>query len=188
MVKMKQGKTQKKRSLQKGELPSVQEKIPIKRMDQNDVVKSDDSYLAFLKVSTQDINGLSAEEQYQAQKQLDTFMRIYDDDTSILAMKFPANIDPNVIFWNKKLANAKRKGNMAQAIVCSEQIRRLVWVEMNLSNLDFYLMVYGKTKKDIVMAKTLAKRSAGSLIKVKDVSSIQSEKILTKLFNLNTAI
>jgi len=52
MAKIKQGTSQKKRPLKKGELPSVQEVIPIKRMDQNDVVKDDDSYLAFLKVST----------------------------------------------------------------------------------------------------------------------------------------
>lgn len=188
MAKMKQGKSQKKRPLKKGELPSVQEVIPIKRMDQNDVVKNDDSFFAFLKISTQDINGLSAEEQQQAQSQLENLSRIYDDDMSILSMMFPTNIDSNLVFWNKKLMQARNRQNMAQLMICREQIQRLLWVEMELSNLEFYCMVYGKTKKEIVLAKTLLKRSGGSLLRIKDVSAGQTEKILTKLFNMNTAI
>lgn len=188
MAKIKQGTSQKKRPLKKGELPSVQEVIPIKRMDQNDVVKDDDSYLAFLKVSTQDINGLSAQEQQQAQYQFENLSRIYDDDMSILSMMFPTNIDSNLTFWNKKLMQARKRQNMAQMMICREQIQRLLWVEMELSNLEFYCMVYGKTKKDIVLAKTLLKRSGGSLLKIKDVSAGQTELILTKLFNMNTAI
>lgn len=188
MAKLKQGASQKKRPLKKGELPSVQEVIPIKRMDQNDVVKADDSYLAFLKVSTQDINGLSAQEQQQAQSQFENLSRIYDDDMSILSMMFPTNIDSNLTFWNKKLMQARKRQNMAQIVICREQIQRLLWVEMELSNLEFYFMVYGKTKKDIILAKTLLKRSGGSLLKIKDVSSGQTEQILTKLFNMNTAI
>lgn len=188
MAKIKQGASQKKRPLKKGELPSVQEVIPIKRMDQNDVVKDDDSYLAFLKVSTQDINGLSAQEQQQAQSQFENLSRIYDDDMSILSMMFPTNIDSNLTFWNKKLMQAKKRQNMAQMMICREQIQRLIWVEMELSNLEFYCMVYGKTKKDIILAKTLMKRSGGSLLKIRDVSAGQTEKILTKLFNMNTAI
>lgn len=188
MAKIKQGKSQKKRPLKKGELPSVQEVIPIKRMDQNDVVKNDDSFFAFLKISTQDINGLSAEEQQQAQSQLENLSRIYDDDMSILSMMFPTNIDSNLVFWNKKLMQARNRQNMAQLMICREQIQRLLWVEMELSNLEFYCMVYGKTKKEIVLAKTLLKRSGGSLLRIKDVSAGQTEKILTKLFNMNTAI
>lgn len=188
MAKIKQGKSQKKRPLKKGELPSVQEVIPIKRMDQNDVVKNDDSFFAFLKISTQDINGLSAEEQQQAQSQLENLSRIYDDDMSILSMMFPTNIDSNLVFWNKKLMQARNRQNMAQLMICREQIQRLLWVEMELSNLEFYCMVYGKTKKEIVLAKMLLKRSGGSLLRIKDVNAGQTEKILTKLFNMNTAI
>lgn len=188
MAKIKQGKSQKKRPLKKGELPSVQEVIPIKRMDQNDVVKNDDSFFAFLKISTQDINGLSAEEQQQAQSQFENLSRIYDDDMSILSMMFPTNIDSNLVFWNKKLMQARSRQNMAQLMICREQIQRLLWVEMELSNLEFYCMVYGRTKKEIVLAKTLLKRSGGSLLRIKDVSAEQTEKILTKLFNMNTAI
>lgn len=188
MVKLKQAKGKNKRSLDKGEFPSVQEKIPFKRMDQDDIVREDNSYMAFLKVSTQDINGLSAEEQYQAKRQLENLARIYDEDFSILSLMFPTNVDDNLRFWNKKLIEARIEQNLARIIICREQINRLMWVEQELSNLEFFFIVYGKTKKEISLAKTLLKRAGGSLLQIKDIDPSRTEKILYKLFNLNSTI
>lgn len=188
MVKIKNQTVNKKRKLTKGELYSVQEKIPFKRMDQADIVKEDGSYMAFLKVATHDINGLSAEEQYSGMRQLEKLARIYEEDFSFLSLMFPANVESNLRFWNKKLMQARKLENTARITICREQIQRLIWAELKLSNLEFFLVIYAKGKKEMSLAKNLLKRSGGSFLKLSDVSANQTEKILYKLFNLNTQI
>lgn len=56
------------RKRNKGENPSIQELVPIKKMIRGNVVKKNGRYLSFLKVTTRNINGLSASEQYQAMR------------------------------------------------------------------------------------------------------------------------
>ena len=101
----------------------------------------------FLKVTTRNINGLSASEQYQAMRHFENMLRIYEEEMSILSMMFPTNIDDNLVYWNRQLQLAREERNPVRARIIREQISRLVWVEQELSNLEFYFIVYGKQRR-----------------------------------------
>ena len=142
----------------------------------------------FLKVTTRNINGLSASEQYQAMRHFENMLRIYEEEMSILSMMFPTNIDDNLVYWNRQLQLAREERNPVRARIIREQISRLVWVEQELSNLEFYFIVYGKTEKELNLSKTILKRAGGSNLGIKDIPPKQIEQILIKLNNLNTPI
>jgi len=115
-------------------------------------------------------------------------LRIYEEEMSILSMMFPTNIDDNLVYWNRQLQLAREERNPVRARIIREQISRLVWVEQELSNLEFYLIVYGKTEKELKLSKTILKRAGGSNLGIKDIPPKQIEQILIKLNNLNTPI
>ena len=143
---------------------------------------------SLLKVTTRNINGLSASEQYQAMRHFENMLRIYEEEMSILSMMFPTNIDDNLVYWNRQLQLAREERNPVRARIIREQISRLVWVEQELSNLEFYFIVYGKTEKELNLSKTILKRAGGSNLGIKDIPPKQIEQILIKLNNLNTPI
>lgn len=176
------------RKRNKGENPSIQELVPIKKMIRGNVVKKNGRCLSFLKVTTRNINGLSASEQYQAMRHFENMLRIYEEEMSILSMMFPTNIDDNLVYWNRQLQLAREERNPVRARIIREQISRLVWVEQELSNLEFYFIVYGKTEKELNLSKTILKRAGGSNLGIKDIPPKQIEQILIKLNNLNTPI
>ena len=176
------------RKRKKEENPSIQELVPIKEMIKGNVVKKNGRFLSFLKVTTRNINGLSASEQYMAMRHFENMLRVYEEEMSILSMMFPTNIDDNLVYWNRQLQLAREERNPVRARIIREQISRLVWVEQELSNLEFYFIVYGKTEKELNLSKTILKRAGGSNLGIKDIPPKQIEQILIKLNNLNTPI
>ncbi len=75
------------------------------------MVKKNGRYLSFLKVTTRNINGLSASEQYQAMRHFENMLRIYEEEMSILSMMFPTNIDDNLVYWNRQLQLAREEND-----------------------------------------------------------------------------
>lgn len=188
MVKMKAPRKTAKRKLEKKENPSLQELLPHKRLIRGNIQKVDGSFMSYLKITTRNINGLSLNEQHRVMMQFDNLMRIFEDELSIISMMFPTNIDANIVYWKKQLQLARQEKNSARFETIREQMNRLVWVEQELSNLEFYFVVYGKTEKEINLAKTILKRAGGHTLNIRDIPEAQMKKITFKLNNLNTPI
>lgn len=161
---------------------------PFKRMEKDTVVTKDNEYLAFMKITTRNINGMNGNEQYRVMDQLDLLMRFFDDELSILTMMFPANINEPLQFWNKKLVQARLADDNLRALRIVENIQRLLWVESNLANLEFMFVLYSKSLPDLNYKKTQLKRSGGQLLGIKDMRPGAIEQVLFKLNNLNSEI
>lgn len=185
MVKANKIITKAKRKLGKDEPYSIQEIMPYKRLEGSDIVKEDDTYMVFMKIKTNNINGLSSDEQNRVMRQLENLNRVYDDELSIISMMFPTNLDDNISFWKKKLFQARQEKNIVRTKVCLEQINRLYWVEKELSNLEFFFILYGKTLNELIQAKQIIKRAGGALLGITDVSPEDTEKVLQKINNMN---
>lgn len=172
----------------KKELHSTFELVPFKCMEENNLVKTDGTYTAFLKIKTKNINSLSSDEQYRVMHQLELLMRIYDSDLSITSMMFPTNVEENMRIWSKRLLEAKKAKDTPRIRACRAELGRIRWIEINLSNLEFYFQIYGDTKKELNEKKVLIKRLGGTVLGVTDISPKDTEQIVYKLLNMNTKV
>lgn len=172
----------------KKEQNSTFELVPFKCMEENNLVKTDGTYTAFLKIKTKNINSLSSDEQYRVMHQLELLMRIYDSDLSITSMMFPTNVEENMRIWSKRLLEAKKAKDTPRIRACQAELRRIRWIEINLSNLEFYFQIYGDTKKELNEKKKLIKRLGGTILGVTDISPKDTEQIVYKLLNMNTEV
>lgn len=166
---------------------SIIKDFPYKRMEGSFLIDKNNKYQTFLKISTQNVFSLSDEEQSKLMDSLTTLLRVYVDCLNIISMKFPPGLDKNVQFWQQKLLEGRNSGNMPQVISCQENLNKLYWVEKNLPELEFFLMVFGETKDELESNIKIVKRFS-SEIETSNLSAQQVESIVYKLCNMNADI
>ncbi|MEG0553755.1 MAG: hypothetical protein RR533_09585 [Carnobacterium sp.] len=190
MIKVKDKKQNKveKSTLSKKGLTSMLDLFPYKRIEDGFVVDKVEKYQAYLKIGTRNVYALSGSEQQQIMDHLTTLVRVYAEDISIISLMFPAGTEEQQVFWRRHLMQARRRKNRAQIQSCTEQIGRMLWIEQNLSNLEFYWIVYGDTKKELSEKIRDIKRNGGMNLNLEDTSPEIMEQIIFKLNNMNTGI
>ena len=167
---------------------STFELIPFKRIEHGRIVTGDDEFIRYLQIETKNINGLSEDEQYQVMHKLEVLMRIYEHDFSWLTLNFPPNVEANLAHWRKLLFDARRDKDLARAKTALEQLTKVLWVEANLKNLEFYFQIFGRNEQDIKNKEALIKRLCGLVLGGHEIDEKKIEKILYKLCNMNSAI
>jgi len=167
---------------------STFELLPFKRIEGGRVITEDDEFIRYLQIETKNINGLSEDEQYQVMHKLEVLMRIYEHDFSWLTLNFPPNVETNLAHWRKKVFDARSAKDSARAKTALEQLSKMLWVEANLKNLEFYFQVYGTNEQDIENKEALIKRLCGLVLGGYVIDEEKIEKILYKLCNMNSAI
>lgn len=190
MIKVKDKKQKKveKSALAKKGLTSMIEVFPYKRMEDGFVVDVEEKYQAYLKIGTRNVYALSGSEQQTVMDHFTTLVRLYAEDISIISLMFPAGTESQQVFWRRHLLQARRRKNRAQIQACQEQLGRMLWIEQNLSNLDFYLIVYADSKKVLIEKVKDIKRNGGMSLNITDTEPEIVERILFKLNNMNTDI
>ncbi len=179
--------SKKKKTAPKNGLLPFLEIAPYKRLDGQLVVDKNDEYQSFLRIQTQNVFGMTEEEQVQLLESLTTLCRVYIDSMSLLSMKFPPSIEAPLVFWQNKLLQARERRSAIQIKIAQDNIVKLYWVEKNLPDLEFYLIIYGKTKEECQANVKLAKRFSDYIL-MDDLSAENVEKIIFKLCNMNTDI
>lgn len=187
-VKSTESKKKNKTGIASVGLTPVIELLPYKRLEGNFIVDRDDHYQAYLKIGTRNVFSLSWAEKTQLMNHLTTLVRLYADDLSILSLMFPAGTEPQQVFWNRKLMQARKERNHVQIKSCQEQIGRMLWVEKNLANLEFFLILYADNKQMMSDKVRDIKRNGGFNLEISDVGQEKIEKVLFKLNNMNTDI
>jgi len=167
---------------------STFELIPFKRIEHGRIVTKDDEFIRYLQIETKNINGLSEDEQYQVMYKLEVLMRIYEYDFSWLTLNFPPNVESNLSHWRKKAFDARNAKDMRRAKTALEQLTKVLWVEANLKNLEFYFQIYGHNEQDIKNKEALIKRLCGLVLGGYAIDEEKIEKILYKICNMNSVI
>lgn len=162
--------------------------IPYKRIEHGRIVTEDDELVRYLQIETKNINGLSEDEQYQVMHKLEVLMRIYEHDFSWLTLNFPPNVESNLSHWRKKIFEARTARDGARAKTALEQLTKILWVEANLKNLEFYFQIYGRNEQDIKNKEDLIKRLCGLVLGGHEIDEEKIEKILYKICNMNSVI
>jgi len=162
--------------------------IPFKRIEDNRIVTEDDEFIRYLQIETKNINGLSDDEQYHVMHKLEVLMRIYEHDFSWLTLNFPPNVEKNLAHWRKLVFAARNAKDGARAKTALEQLTKVLWVEANLKNLEFYFQIFGKDKQDIENKEALIKRLCGLALGGYAIDEEKIEKILYKICNMNSTI
>lgn len=158
---------------------------PYKRMEDNLLVTRNESYQMILKIKSHNLYGMSGNDQYRAMQNLTTFMRLYVDDMMIASLMFPVLTDRNQQFWHRMYLKALERKNMAEIEACQDQLVLLNIVEKSMNDLEFYLFLYGDTKKDILNKRKHAKRTSGQFMQLNDLIPLEVEKVICKLMNMN---
>ena len=167
---------------------STFELIPFKRIEQGRIVTEDDEFIRYLQIETKNINGLSEDEQYQVMHKLEVLMRIYEHDFSWITLNFPPNVGTNLAHWRKKVFEARSAKDGARAKTALEQLTKILWVEANLKNLEFYFQIYGRNEQDMKNKEALIKRLCGLVLGGYAIDEEKIEKILYKICNMNSVI
>lgn len=158
---------------------------PYKRTEGNLLITQNESYQMILKIKSHNLYGMSGTDQYRAMQNLTTFMRLYVDDMMIASLMFPVLTDRNQQFWHRMYLKALERKNRAEIEACQNQLVLLDIVEKTMDDLEFYLFLYGDSKKDILNKRKHAKRVAGQFMQLKDLSTPEVEKVICKLMNMN---
>lgn len=158
---------------------------PYKRMEENLLVTRNESYQMILKIKSHNLYGMSGNDQYRAMQNLTTFMRLYVDDMMIASLMFPVLTDRNQQFWHRMYLKALERKNIAEIEACQNQLVLLNIVEKSMNDLEFYLFLYGDSKKDILNKRKHAKRTSGQFMQLNDLTPLEVEKVICKLMNMN---
>ena len=167
---------------------STFELIPFKRIQDGRIVTEDDEFIRYLQIETKNINGLSEDEQYHVMHKLEVLMRIYEHDFSWLTLNFPPNVESNLSHWRKKVTDARGAKDNARAKTALEQLTKVLWVETNLKNLEFYFQIFGRDEQDMRNKEALIKRLCGLVLGGHEINEEKIEKILYKICNMKSVI
>ncbi|RBP59337.1 hypothetical protein DES36_11962 [Alkalibaculum bacchi] len=180
------------------DLPMV-DIIPYKRITKEGyLVDKENAYQAFIKVKTTDLISMNMSDLNRMISQLTNLCRIYTEPIKILSMTYSTETIEQQLFWKNKI-NEYRKMLLSSNITNSEyeryevmiklatdNLRRVNWVEDSLSELTFFIVVYGKNEKEIGIHIRDLIRLGGRQFDLQQLKDKDLENILFRLNNMNT--
>ena len=144
------GKKEKKETV---DIKTTLEILPIRSYDESiDCFKlKDGSYLDIMDILPSDRNNLQGDElRFQIMKTI-RFYRLYAPDSKLISMNFPVNTSVQRDFLEKKL---KRAADPVRKLWLEREIRELELVDQNVMRREYYLMIFGDKKENMIKNKT----------------------------------
>ena len=191
----------KKTKNEKVERDSVKSKRIVKRMGNDEetmpyftltpegyvVARSNDKeqpyyFEEYLKVESTDLNALNISEMQLYAERFTDFNRIMVNDYKIIALSFPVTTQVQQQLWRERL---NRATTFERRRACMEKIQRLQWVEKNLRNREYYLVVFAKSRKQLTEELKSVKQWAGQSMHLSNVDIEKKKRLLFKFMNLN---
>lgn len=126
---------------------TVIDALPIANMDNNVILQFKNGiFYTILLLRSTDINALNEDESIKAIGQFARFNTQYIDPYKIISMRFPADTKDQQRYWKKMFQSAK---NTLQRTRCQETLQKLKLEETEKSNQEYYLMIFGKSVKEL---------------------------------------
>lgn len=185
-------------TFQKNDLPIV-DIVPYKRITKEGyVVDKENEYQAYLKVKTSDLVSMNNADLGRVISQLTNLVRIYTEPMKVVSMTYATETSVQQRYWKHKLNQYRRvllsenlsekeydRYSMMQKLAL-DNLRRVAWVEDNLSELTFFIVVYGKTPKEVSIRVRDMVRLGGKQFELKQLGKEKVEDIIFRLNNMNT--
>lgn len=151
------------------------------------IINSSGLYCEWFRIDPNHLAGLNDHERENLMWNFEQFERTFNDDHSIISLKFPPHVEENLKFWIKCLNEARKKGENQKVITCKNMIRKITWIKNNQPNQEFYLVIYGKTHKELIDNRRLL-RMWINVFGFHPLPKKDLTKIIFKMNNMNTLI
>lgn len=185
-------------SFKSNDLPIV-DILPYKRMTREGyLVDKDNEYQAFLQVKTADLVSMKESDLNRVISQLTSICRVYSEPFKIMSMTYLTETSTQQSYWKGRI-NKYRRILLSNELPLKEQnryetmlrlamdnLRRVTWIEENLTELTFFIVVYGKSEKEIETHVRDMIRFGGKQFNLRQVKQSKLEDIIFRLNNMNT--
>ncbi|HEM1625686.1 TPA: hypothetical protein U0Y95_002237 [Listeria monocytogenes] len=162
---------------------TVIDALPIANMDNNVILQFKNGiFYTILLLRSTDINALNEDESIKAIGQFARFNTQYIDPYKIISMRFPADTKDQQRYWKKMFQSAK---NTLQRTRRQETLQKLKLEETEKSNQEYYLMIFGKSVKELEHNYQKVLRLSDMYMNVSMLHRNKIQQIHKKLFNLN---
>ncbi|EAC5365857.1 TPA: hypothetical protein ACGYNV_001345 [Listeria monocytogenes] len=162
---------------------TVIDALPIANMDNNVILQFKNGlFYTILLLRSTDINALNEDESIKAIGQFARFNTQYIDPYKIISMRFPADTKEQQRYWKKMLHSSKCT---LQRTRCHETLQKLKLEETEKSNQEYYLMIFGKSVKELEHNYQKVIRLSDMYMNVSMLQRNKIQQIHKKLFNLN---
>ncbi|MER7813753.1 MULTISPECIES: hypothetical protein [Bacillati] len=187
-------------SFKSNDLPII-DIMPYKRVTKEGfLIDKQNEYQAYLRVKTNDLVSMNNSDLNRMISQLTSICRVYTEPFKILSMTYSTETSKQQMFWKSRI-NKYRRVLMADNVPESEMIRhevmlrlavdnlrRVTWVEDNLTELTFFIVVYEKSQKELELRVRDMTRLGGKQYDLQLVERDNIENILIRLNNMNTEV
>ncbi|WP_411230326.1 hypothetical protein [Niallia taxi] len=187
-------------SFKSNDLPII-DIMPYKRVTKEGfLLDKHNEYQAYLRVKTNDLVSMNNSDLNRMISQLTSICRVYTEPFKILSMTYSTETSKQQLFWKSRI-NKYRRVLMAENVPESETIRhevmlrlavdnlrRVTWVEDNLTELTFFIVVYGKSQKELELRVRDMTRLGGKQYDLQLEDRDNIENILIRLNNMNTEV
>lgn len=173
---------------------------PYKRLDKKTGILVDrkDNLQLYLKVKTTDLHSMNDDDLRRFINQLSHLCRVYHEPFKVLSLTYSTETTEQQVYWKRMAMRFQRRMNQEgvtkkEERVCYqryslaiENLHRVIWVEKNLKELAFFIVVYGGTEKELVKNVKDMKRYGGRQFGLKNMQAKEVEKLVFKMQNMNS--
>lgn len=187
-------------ALVKGSDLDITDTIPYKRITKDGyLVDKNNQLQAFLRVKSNDLQSLNQADLEKLIDGLTTINRVYTEPFKILSTTYPSDTSVQQRFVQEKINRYRKQlvvGNITdrerkiiekKRFRAMEELRRVKWVEDELKELAFFIVVYGKgiseIKESVRSMKRLGERDF-AMVHIKKTQALTA--IIRRLTNMNS--
>lgn len=173
--------------------------MPYKRVtNKGYVIDKENEYQAYLKIKTKDLLSMNETDLNRMISRLTSICRVYLEPIKLLSLTYLTETSDQQTFWKRKIKQYRQRmmnSNIPkseynkleiQAKLASDNLRRVSWVEDNLTELTFFMVIYGKSEKDIESNVNDIVRLGGKEFNLKLIDKKNVEDLIFRLNNMNT--
>ncbi|OTX54175.1 hypothetical protein BK723_10660 [Bacillus thuringiensis serovar pondicheriensis] len=173
---------------------------PYKRIDKDSGILIDcrDNLQVYLKVRTTDLYSMNDDDLRRFMNQLTNLCKVYHEPFKVLSLTYSTETTEQQVYWKRMALRFQAKMNREEvtneeARVCYqryslavENLNRALWVEKNLKELAFFIVVYGANEKELIKNVKDMKRYGGRQFDLQNMKAKEVEKLIFKMQNMNS--
>lgn len=162
------------------------------------VIDDDDHYRAYLKVHSDDLDALSSADKRTWLDDFGQMLRTYTNDLKLITAATRVDTSNQQVYYrrlliqaNKILGQFQTHGTRAERYwqkrrqLASEIISRYENISRSSDDLNFYLVIFAESEKEMRNDINLLMRSGGYTFKLRLVKGKELEEMLYRISNLN---
>lgn len=159
--------------------------LPFLDVAEDETFRTKNGYIDIFQLGTKDLNSLNNDDAQRHMMEFGNFFRSYIDEIKIISMTFPVNTQIQQEHLIKTIDNTD---NPIYIHFLNEELDKLIALEENRKNKEFYLMVFYEDEKTKKERENQLLRLTSSAINLKPLDLDKKLKILFKLNNQNSKV